>query len=238
MRPARWLLCVCVALFGCTPHAETTTQARSEPYVTAYERLHPSVVLFTMKIPSEKHPGEWDDAYGSGVVVESGSWGSRILTDAHVVADAKNLVATIGDGPHAPAHVVATTGEAEDLAIVDVPLKNQPAVKLGSIARIRPGTPIGVLGYPIPDAFEDEHLGRTVSLYTGRVASVRKGALEIDVPIIPGESGGPVFDATTGEVIGIAESRFDEERAIGFATPIDTATRFLASHPRVTAARR
>ncbi|HEY0396133.1 MAG TPA: S1C family serine protease [Candidatus Elarobacter sp.] len=84
----------------------------------------------------------------------------------------------------------------------------------------------------------DEHLGRTVSLYTGRVASVRKGALEIDVPIIPGESGGPVFDVSTGQVIGIAESRFDEERAIGFATPIDAATRFLASHPRVQATRR
>ncbi|HEX3465483.1 MAG TPA: serine protease [Candidatus Elarobacter sp.] len=228
------------ALVGCTSHTATKSAAQSEPYVAAYRQLHPSVVLFTMKIPADdpKRRGQWDDAYGSGVVVESGSWGSRILTDAHVVADAKNLVATIGDGPHAPAHVVATTGESDDLAIVDVPLKNAQSAKLGSIADVVPGTPIGVLGYPIPDAFEDEHLGRTVSLYTGRVASVRKGALELDVPIIPGESGGPVFDASTGDVIGIAESRFEEERAIGFATPIDTATRFLASHPRTQPARR
>ena len=234
------MLCVCIALCACTSHAETATQAQSEPYVTAYRRLHPSVVFFTMRIPADdpKRRGQWDEAYGSGVVVESGSWGTRILTDAHVVAGAKHLVATIGDGPHAPARVVATTGEADDLAIVDVPLKNQQPAKLGSIANLVPGMPIGVLGYPIPDAFEDEHLDRTVSLYTGRVASVRKGALELDVPIIPGESGGPVFDASTGEVVGIAESRFEEERAIGFATPIDTATRFLASHPRTQAARR
>lgn len=227
------------ALAGCTAEPKQPQQEKDR-YVAAYERLHPSVVFFTMKIPSEdpNRKGEWDEAFGSGVVVESGSWGTRILTDAHVVADAKDLVATVGDGPHARARVVATTGEADDLAIVDVPLKNQPAVKLGSTARILPGTPIGVLGYPIPDAFEDEHLGRTVSLYTGRVASVRHGALELDVPIIPGESGGPVFDARTGEVIGIAESRFEEERAIGFATPIDTATRFLASHPRIQPARR
>jgi len=124
------------------------------------------------------------------------------------------------------------------VAIVDVALRNQRVAKLGSVAHIEPGTAIGVLGYPIPDAFDDEHLGRTVSLYTGRVASVRKGALEIDVPIIPGESGGPVFDVANGEVIGIAESRFDEERAIGFATPIDAATRFLAAHPRTQTARR
>ena len=224
---------------GCTasPH---TAAAEKDRYVAAYERLHPSVVLFTMQIPSNdpKRKGQWDDAYGSGIVVESGAWGSRILTDAHVVEDARNLVAIVGDGPKAPAHIVARTGPDEDLAIVDVKLPNQRAATLGSIAHVEPGTPIGVLGYPIPDAFDDDKLGRTASMYAGRVASLRKGALEVDVPIVPGESGGPVFDVTTGEVIGIAESRFDEERAIGFATPIDAATRFLAAHPRVVEARR
>ncbi len=225
----------------------TACASRDEPsagggdrYVAAFRRLHPSVVFFSMKIPSNdpKHRGGWDDAYGSGVVVDSGAWGTRVLTGAHVVADARDLVATVGDGAHATARVVATTGEDDDLAIVDVPIPNQRAARLGSIAGLSPGTAIGVLGYPIPDAFEDEHLDRTASLYTGRVASVRKGALELDVPIIPGESGGPVFDVATGDVIGIAESRFDEERAIGFATPIDAATRFLALHPRTQAASR
>ena len=55
---------------------------------------------------------------------------------------------------------------------------------------------------------------------------------EIDVPVIPGESGGPVFDAQTGDVIGLAESRFDDERAIGFATPVDIIAPFLAAHAR------
>lgn len=232
-------LTAAVVIAGCA-HEVRPTQTQRDRYVAVYEQLHPSVVLLTMRIPSDdpKRKGEWDDAYGSGVVVESGAWGSRILTDAHVIEGAKDLVATIGDGQRAPARVVAKTGEDEDLAIVDVALKNQKAATLGSIAHLEPGTAIGVLGYPIPDAFEDEHLGRTVSLYTGRVASLRKGALELDVAIIPGESGGPVFDASNGEVIGIAESRFEEERAIGFATPIDTATRFLALHARVQAVRR
>ncbi len=218
-------------LTACTgSRVERTTAAADDRYVTVYGQLHPAVVLLTMKIPAvdPKRKGEWDDAYGSGVVVESGPWGSRILTDAHVVEGANDIVATVGDGPHAAAHVVARTGEAEDLAIVDVPLRNQAVAKLGSVTHLVPGTAIGVLGYPIPDAFDDEHLGRTVSLYTGRIASVRNGALEIDVPIIPGESGGPVFEASNGDVIGIAESRFDEERAIGFATPIDVVQRFLS----------
>jgi S1-C subfamily serine protease len=222
---------------ACATHAQQPKATDGDPYVAAFRELHPSVVLFTMKIPG-KHRGAWDDAYGSGIVVDSGAWGTRVLTGAHVVAGARDLVATVGDGPHAPARVIATTGDEDDLALIDVPLKNQRPAKLGSITSVSPGTAIGVLGYPIPDAFEDEHLRRTVSLYTGRVASVRNGALELDVPIIPGESGGPVFDVATREVIGIAESRFDEERAIGFATPVDAATRFLASHPRTQAARR
>jgi S1-C subfamily serine protease len=105
-----------------------------------------------------------------------------------------------------------------------------PAVSLPSHVDVEPGLAIGILGYPIPDEFEDEHLDRTVSLYTGRVASVRNGTLELDAPIIPGESGGPVFDGRTGAIIGLAESRFDDERAIGFATPLDVIEPFLSVH--------
>ena len=44
---------------------------------------------------------------------------------------------------------------------------------------------------------------------------------------MPGESGAPVFIAGTGEVIGVADSRFDDERSIGFALPIDDVKKFL-----------
>jgi S1-C subfamily serine protease len=226
-------LVLALALAGCNAGgAHTTMAAQNDDFVALYRALHPSIVFFTMKIPANdpKRKGQWDDAYGSGVVVQSGPWGSRVLTDAHVIQDARNLVGTIGDGPHGKATVIARTDDDIDLALVDVAIPNAKPAPLGSSKNLLPGTAIGVLGYPIPDAFEDEHLGRTVSLYTGRIASVRKGALEIDVPIIPGESGGPVFEATSGAVIGIAESRFEEERAIGFATPIDEAAAFLAKH--------
>ncbi len=204
--------------------------SREPDYPALYRKLHPSVVLFTMKIPADdpKRKGQWDDAYGSGMVVASGQWGSRILTAAHVIADARDLRATVGDrGPSLPVRLVAKTGDDDDLALLQASAPNLPAIKLGH-GDVDPGTPVGLLGYPIPDAFEDEHLRRTVSLYTGHVASVRNGAIEIDAPVIPGESGGPVFDARSGLVIGLAESRFDEEKAIGFATPVGVIERFLA----------
>jgi S1-C subfamily serine protease len=229
------LVLICTAtLTACSGSAQEQQHAAKDRYVEMYRTLHPSVVLFTMHVPSDdpRRKGKFDDAYGTGFVVASGTWGTRILTDAHVVADSHNLVARIGDKKSAPAHVIATSNEDDDVAIVETAIPNSTVAELGTSRAVEPGSAIGVLGYPIPDAFEDERLGTTVSLYTGRIASVRRGALELDVPIIPGESGGPVFDAQTGKVIGIAESRFDEERAIGFATPIDVAVKFLAAHKR------
>ena len=221
-----------VALAACARGAPNASDP-SDRYTELYNRLHPSVVLITMLIPADdpKRKGKWDEAYGSGAVVASGPWGSRILTDAHVVADARNLRARTGDaGKAVPLHVVAVSNDDDDLALLEVATPNLPPVRFGSMASVVPGRAVGVLGYPIPDAFEDEHLRTVVSLYTGRIASVRNGTMEIDVPIIPGESGGPVFDAADGTVIGLAESRFDDERAIGFATPVDIIDRFLAAH--------
>lgn len=226
-------LACALAVSSCASSARET-HAATDRFVELYHELHPSIVFFTMEIPSDdpKAKGTWDEAYGTGIVVESGAWGSRILTDAHVVQDARKIVAQIGDGRKAPARVIAVSNDSDDVAIVDTSLADMPVAPLGTARGLEPGEPIGVLGYPIPDAFADEHLGSTVSLYTGRIASIRKGSLELDVPIIPGESGGPVFDKLTGNVIGIAESRFEEERAIGFATPIDTGIAFLAAHRR------
>ncbi len=228
-----------LALAGCahvaaSPAATTGPPGSGDIYVDMYRKLQPSMVLFTMRIPADdpKRKGAFDEAYGTGIVVQSGDWGSRILTDAHVVADARNIMARIGDRRKAAARVIAVSNDRDDVAIIDTRIARVPVVKLGSARGLEAGRPIGVMGYPIPDAFEDEHLETKVSIYAGRVASVRNGSLELDVPIIPGESGGPVFDAGTGAIVGIAESRFDEERAIGFATPIDIAVKFLAAHPR------
>ena len=230
----RVALLTVIALASCARGAQPGAGA-TEPYTLLYQRLHPSVVLITMEIPADdpKRKGKWDEAYGSGAIIESGAWGSRILTDAHVVADARDLRAKTGDaGKAVPLRVVAVSDDDDDLALLEIPTPNLKPITLGDMSAVVAGRDIGVLGYPIPDAFEDERLDTVVSLYTGRIASVRNGTIEIDVPIIPGESGGPVFDGASGNVIGLAESRFDDERAIGFATPVDIITRFLAAHPR------
>ena len=205
------------------------SQNHTDPFVSAVHRLAPSVVLLTMQVRSDDGKG-WDDAYATGVVVSSGKWGSDILTVQHAVDGAHNLHVTINNRQKVSGRVVAMNSDL-DLAVVHTPRAGLPPATLGDSSLLVPGEEIGVMGYPIPDAFEDEGLGLATSIDSGRISSFRKHAIELNLPIVPGESGGPVFtDSEDGAVVAIAESRFDEERSIGFALPINEARAFLHAH--------
>jgi S1-C subfamily serine protease len=222
--PATMLLCACSA-------TAQSTQRPQDPFVVAFHAVRPSVVLLTMRVPADDPHGknQLEDAFGSGVVIRSGAWGSQILTDEHVIEDARNLHILVADARKFPARIVSRDADA-DLALLETKTPNLPVAHLGDARDVEAGMAVGIAGYPIPDAFQDEGLGTRISVYAGRVSSIRKDALELDLPVIPGESGGPVFDAQGGDVIAIAESRFDEERAIGFGIPLDVIRRFLHKH--------
>ena len=228
MRSRAFASAVLIAgLVGCAARAQAPS---GDPFVRAFRALRPAVVLFTMKIASEDkhHPGRLDDAYGSGIVVASDATGSDILSVEHVVHGAHDLRVTLDERRVVPARVVAVDAK-NDLALVRIDVPGRIVARLGRARDIEPGTAVGIAGYPIPDAFSDEHLGIKTSVYAGRVSSQRSDSLELDLPVIPGESGGPVFDASTGVVIALGESRFDDEKAIGFGIPIEVAEHFLAS---------
>lgn len=230
MKIRAWLVAAAL-LAGCS--RVQSAQRPQDPFVVAFHVIRPSVVLLTMRVPSDDPHRKVDleDAYGTGVVVASGSWGSEILTDEHVIEDARGLRGLVGDQKRVDVRIAARDTD-DDLALLTTKTPNLQPVRLAPSSDVEAGMAIGIAGYPIPDAFEDEGLGTRMSVYAGRVSSLRKDALELDLPVIPGESGGPVFDATSGDLIAIAESRFDEERAIGFAIPIDVVKRFLELHAR------
>ena len=192
------------------------------------KRLTPSVVLLSMKVPPEHKADRYDDAYATGFVVASGNWGSDVLTVQHAIDGAWDIHMTVGNRERADAKTVAANQDL-DVALLRTRRPNLTVARLGSSANLQPdvGRPVGLLGYPVPDEFNDEGLGLATSLDAGVLSSLRKGALEVTLSIVPGESGAPVFFADTGEVIGVAESRFDEEHSVGFALPIDDAKAFL-----------
>ncbi len=189
--------------------------------------MKPSLVLLTMHIPPEEKHQRYDDAFATGFAVANGAWGTDILTVAHGVEGAWDLHATYDTSKKVPAEVIARDKNL-DVALVRVKA-HIPVVALGTSDGLEQevGREVGVLGYPIPDEFQDEDLGPGTSVVSGRLSSLRKDAIEVTLPIVPGESGGPVFLADTGEIIGLAESRFEDEPSIGFALPIDDAKSFL-----------
>lgn len=208
---------------GCAAHYP------DDAFVSHAAKLRPSVVLLTMDIPGESKKAGPDSEYATGTVVASGAWGSDILTVEHAIEGAWNLHATINNKEKVAARVIARNADL-DIALLRTKRTNLPVAKLGSAADAQPGRLVGLVGYPIPDQFDDEGLGLATSLDAGRVSSLREDAIEVTLQIVPGESGSPVFLADTGEVIGMAESRFDEEHSIGFALPIDDAKTFLHRH--------
>jgi len=221
--PAALLMALVVFISGCS-----RGDYPDDRFVATIHDLKPSIVLLTMKVPPEHKSDGYDDAYATGTVVASGTWGSDILTVQHAVDGAWDMHAMIGNKVKVPAKVIAENSDL-DVALVRTRKTSLPVVKLKPVAHLDDsvGREVGLLGYPIPDEFDDEGLGLATSLNVGRLSSIRKGALEVTLPIVPGESGAPVFVADTGDVIGIAESRFDEERSIGFALPIDDVMKFL-----------
>jgi S1-C subfamily serine protease len=211
----------CAMVFaGCAKHYP------DDDFVQYAAKLRPSVVLLSMDVPGENKKDGPDTEYATGMVVASGAWGSDVLTVEHAIEGAWNMRVTIDNKDRVPAKVVAKDADL-DIALVRTKKARLPAVKLGDASDAQPGRTIGLVGYPIPDQFDDEGLGLATSLNSGRISSFREDAIEVTLSIVPGESGSPVFLSDTGEIVGMAESRFDEERSIGFALPIDDAKKFL-----------
>lgn len=212
----------CALMIASCSHARYTDDA----FVASAATVRPTVVLLTMDVPADKNGASPDSEYATGTIVASGAWGSDVLTVEHALEHAWNLRATINNKIKTVARVVAKDSDL-DVALLRISPKHLPVAQLGQAQDAQPGRMIGLVGYPIPDQFDDEGLGLETSLNSGRVSSLREDAIEVTLPIVPGESGSPVFLADNGEIIGIAESRFDEERSIGFALPIDDAKKFL-----------
>jgi len=197
--------------------------------VAAANALRPATVLLTMNVAGETKKSGPDTEYATGLIVASGSWGSDILTVAHALEKTWNRQVTVGNKRRFPFRIIAQNTDL-DVALVRTTGKNLPVATLGTSRDAQPGRLVGVLGYPIPDEFENEGLELATSLNTGIISALRGDAIEVTLTIVPGESGGPVFLGDTGEVIGMAESRFEDERSIGFALPIGDAKRFLHKH--------
>ena len=174
---------------------------------------------------------------GSGFIVSDDGF---ILTNAHVVERGKEISVKLTDRREFKARLIGADPLA-DVALLKIDTSGLPIVRIGDPAKVEVGNWVLAIGSPY---------GFSSSVTAGIVSAkgrVLPGAdympfLQTDVPVNPGNSGGPLFNLN-GEVIGINSriySRSGGYQGLSFAIPIDVAMRIkeqLQNHGSVTRGR-
>jgi S1-C subfamily serine protease len=138
-----------------------------------------------------------------------------LVTNHHVVAGSKQILAKAENGGLFPVLRVVATDPANDLALLQLEAKDLPCLTLAPAGSAEAGTRIAVIGSP---------LGLEGTLTEGIVSARRKlpgqkrEVLQISAAISQGSSGSPVLDPQ-GRVVGVASFLLAEGQSLHFATP-------------------
>jgi serine protease Do len=158
---------------------------------------------------------------GSGFIVSADG---VILTNAHVVSGAREVVVKLNDRREFRARLLGADAKT-DIAVLKIDAKDLTPVMLAPASQM-PQVGEWVLAIGSPFGFENTATAGVVSA-TGR--SLRDDSavpfIQTDVAVNPGNSGGPLFN-TRGEVIGINSqiySRSGGYQGVSFAIPIEVA---------------
>ncbi len=162
---------------------------------------------------------------GSGVIIEYKKSKFYILTNSHVVQNARAIRVRFDRHTEKRARIVGTDPKT-DVAVIEVDDKDIPnpenrVAKLGDSDKLKVGQLAIAIGNPYG-------LERTVTV--GVISALRRtigitqyeSFIQTDAAINPGNSGGPLVNIR-GEVIGINTAILAEGQGLGFAIPINLA---------------
>ena len=156
---------------------------------------------------------------GSGFIVRADG---VIMTNAHVVDGASEVTVRLTDRREYIAKVVGVD-QKSDIAVIRIPAKDLPTVKIGDSRGLKVGEWVLAIGAPF--GFENSATAGIVSAKGRTLDSGYVPFIQTDVPINPGNSGGPLFNMR-GEVVGINSqiySRSGGYMGVSFSIPIDVA---------------
>src|SRR5438270_4870730 len=205
-----------------------TLDGEEQNNISVYKKNIPSVVNVTSRamaydffyglVPQE--------GQGSGFVIDKEG---HILTNYHVIADARQVEVTMHNRRKYKATVVGTD-PPHDLAVIQIKAPDLTPAVLGDSRNLQVGQKVYAIGNPF---------GLAGTMTRGIVSSIRPvrepngstidEAIQTDAAINPGNSGGPLMN-WHGEVIGINTmilSSVGQNAGIGFAIPINTAKAVL-----------
>jgi len=196
--------------------------------INVYRKNIPSVVNVTSRAMSFDffYGMVPQEGQGSGFVIDKDG---HILTNYHVVADARQVEVTLHNRKKYKATVVGTD-PPHDLAVIQIKAPDLVPAVLGDSHNLQVGQKVYAIGNPF---------GLAGTMTRGIVSSIRPvrepngatidEAIQTDAAINPGNSGGPLMN-WHGEVIGINTmilSSVGQNAGIGFAIPINTAKAVL-----------
>ena len=166
------------------------------------------------------------EGQGSGFIIDRDG---HVLTNYHVIADARQVEVTLHNRKKYRATVVGTD-RSHDLAVIQIKAPELSPMVLGDSRNLQVGQKVYAIGNPF---------GLSGTLTSGLVSSIRSvqepdgvtidEAIQTDAAINPGNSGGPLLNSH-GEVVGIntmIASNVGQNAGIGFAIPINTAKAVL-----------
>ncbi len=166
-----------------------------------------------------------EKALGSGFIFKVDKDWVYILTNNHVVNDAKTVIVKVGKLREYKAKIVGTDPKT-DIAVIKIPRKDVPdadkrVAKLGDSSKVRVGDLVIAIGNPY--GLEDTATFGIVSALHRRIGLDQyENFIQTQAPINPGNSGGPLVNIK-GEVIGINTAIIANAQGLGFAIPINLA---------------
>ena len=167
-----------------------------------------------------QQPEYKSQSLGSGFIISSDGY---ILTNAHVVREADEVIVKLNDKREFKAKIIGADRRT-DVALLKIDATGLPKVTIGNPEQLKVGEWVVAIGSPFG----------LESTLTAGVVSAKGRALpqenfvpfiQTDVAINPGNSGGPLFNLR-GEVVGVNSqiySRTGGYMGLSFAIPIDVA---------------